>query len=60
VRGSYQEDEWFRRMKADELDFDREKVIANCNIIVKSVGNPLNKMMMEVENGKNAWTERFN
>lgn len=60
VRGSYQEDEWLRRMKADELDFNREKVIANCNVIVKSVGNPLSKMMMEVENGKKAWTERFN
>lgn len=60
ARGSYQEDEWFRRIKADELDFDREKVIENCNIIVKSVGNPLNKMMMEVENERNAWTDRFN
>lgn len=60
ARGSYQEDEWFRRMKADELDFDREKVIANCNIIVKSEGKTLKKMLTEVEHGRNAWTDRFN
>ena len=47
-------------MRADEVDFDKEKVIANCNIVVKSEGRTLKKMLTEVEYGRNAWTDRFN
>lgn len=49
-RGSFELKEWERRLKADEEDFARDKVILNCDRIVNVNGKTIEELTKEIVN----------
>lgn len=50
-RGSFDIKEWTRRLKADEIDFSKDKVKLNCDKIIDTRKKTLEQILREVENG---------
>jgi guanylate kinase len=54
-RGSFNEDEWQRRLLTDKNDFSEEKIIKTCNFKIANYDKPLYNVVKEILNDIKLW-----
>lgn len=56
-RGSFNREEWERRLKADKLDFPMERIAKLCNFKIANYNRPIHEIIGEIKQDISFWKD---